>query len=212
MNFDWVKVPKNKQEEKEQFDKLYQMLVRMSAPAASPPPPPPPAPVVAPSPAPAPPLTPAPLDEFTRMKLDLLANLRMSGGVSIQPLETCRGCDRSFYSKEELNKHYTLAPACQEWVRRGLLRSPFTEIPFFSLLDEGLRAFMGSQGRSCRFCEKPIANQRALERHFQTSAICNRLAHDTFRTWYGSLPSAPPAQPVFALPALPAPSSDVQRE
>ena len=184
MNFDWIKTPKNQHEEKEQFDKLYHMLVRMSGSSIA----------SVPSSSP-------PMDEFTRLKLDLLANLRMSGGVSIPPLETCRGCDRSFYSQEELNKHYHHAPACQEWVRRGLVRTPSTEIPFFSFLEEGLSLLLGSGGRTCRFCEKPMANRKALERHFQATVLCNRLAHDTFRSWWSSLPPLPPAQPTLSLPA-----------
>lgn len=191
MNFDWVKVPKSKEEEKEQFDKLYQLLVRMSSGQGAEPPRP-----VVPS---------VPMDEFTRLKLDILANFRGGSGEGkgqgqITPLETCRGCERSFYSKEDVERHLRVTPACLEWVRQGLTPIPSMEVPFFSFMEEGFHAtLLGQGGKTCRFCEKPLLNRRALERHLQTATLCNRLAHHAFTTWFRTMTSPAP----LALPAPP---------
>ena len=190
MNFDWVKVPKNKEEEKEQFDTLYHLLVRMSGQAQA-----------GLGQAQAglrqaqqqaglrqaqqAPLTTPPMDEFTRLKLDILANFRSGDGRgAITPLETCGGCDRSFYSKEDVDRHLRSTPACREWVRQGLTHAPSMDVPFFSKMEEGLRALLGPGGTTCRFCEKPLLNRRAHEKHLQSAVLCNRLAHHTFQSWY----------------------------
>jgi hypothetical protein len=220
MNFDWVKVPKNKEEEKEQFDTLYHLLVRMSGQAQA-----------GLGQAQAglgqaqaglgqaqaqqqaglgqaqaglrqaqkAPLTTPPMDEFTRLKLDILANFRSGDGRgAITPLETCGGCDRSFYSKEDVERHLRSTPACREWVRQGLTHAPSMDVPFFSKMEEGLRALLGKEGTTCRFCEKPLLNRRAHEKHLQSAVLCNRLAHHTFQSWY-----------TVATLALPAPSSSI---
>jgi len=222
MNFDWVKVPKSKEEEKEQFDTLYHLLVRMSGQAQQQ------AGLgqaqaglgqaqaglgqaqqqaglrqVGLRQAQKAPLTTPPMDEFTRLKLDILANFRSGDGRgAITPLETCGGCDRSFYSKEDVERHLRSTPACREWVRQGLTHAPSMDVPFFSKMEEGLRALLGPGGQTCRFCEKPLLNRRAHEKHLQSAVLCNRLAHHTFQSWYTV------AAPVAAL-ALPAPSSSI---
>ena len=141
MNFNWVKVPKSEEEEKEQFDTLYHFLSKLSnkekkketepdkdndndkeksvniqsisqlSTTIS-----------------------SGLDEFTRLKLDLLSNFQ-SIGVGITPLQQCSGCDRSFYSESELEKHLEQSDPCQEWVKRKLKITSDTSIPFFSFLE-----------------------------------------------------------------------------
>lgn len=178
MNFDWVKAPKNKEEEKEQFDKLYHMLVRLSESGKEESPVPvPPVPVPVPIP-------PVPMDEFTRLKMDILANFRGDGTGSIPPLEVCKGCDHSFYSKEALTRHFQQAPACREWVHRGLTQKTEMDIPFFSVVEQGLATLLGPTSKTCRFCQKPISNRKAQEKHYLQEPICNRLAHDTFQSWF----------------------------
>lgn len=202
MNFDWIKIPKNKDEEKEQFDKLYRLLVQMSGKGETT------------RPGKGETTRPGmaemrveqreerivkqPVDEFTRLKMDILANFRGGDGRGvITPLETCQGCDRSFYSKEDKERHLRVTPACREWVRQGLVCMPSMNVPFFSTMEEGFQSLLGPGGKTCRFCEKPLMNRRAHEKHLQSTVLCNRLAHHTFQTWYSSP----------ALPALPAPSS-----
>ena len=194
MNFDWVKAPKNKVEEKAQFDKLYHMLVQLSnksgeTPAIS-------APAISAT-------QNVPVDEFTQLRMDLLANFKGQVGLGIPAIVTCTGCHRSFYSEAEREKHFRTTPACQEWVRRGLVWKAEQEEPFFSWMERGLQGLLSPSMKECRFCQKPIANRRAHEKHLLQTPICNRLAHDTFRSWFQSTPSPSPA-PLLALPAPPA--------
>ncbi len=199
MNFDWIKIPKNKDEEKEQFDKLYRLLVQMSGKAETKP--------GKEETKPGPrgdAIVKQPMDEFTRLKMDILANFRGGDGRgAITPLETCQGCDRSFYSKEDKERHLRITPACREWVRQGLVCVPSMNAPFFSMMEEGLQLLLGPGGKTCRFCEKPLMNRRAHEKHLQSTVLCNRLAHHTFQTWY----STSTVRALPALPALPAPSA-----
>lgn len=181
MNLDWVKVPKNKEEEKEQFDKLYHMLVRLSeagkeeSPVAA-------SSTVASSASSV--ATTAQMDEFTRLKMDILANFKGDGTGSIPPLEVCKGCDHSFYSNDALTRHFQQAPACREWVQRGLIQKTEMDMPFFSVVEQGLSTLLGSTSKTCRFCQKPISNRKAQEKHYLQAPICNRLAHDTFQSWF----------------------------
>jgi hypothetical protein len=175
MNLDWVKVPKNKEEEKEQFDKLYHMLVRLSEAGKEE------SPVAASSVVSA---SSVPMDEFTRLKMDILANFRGDGTGSIPPLEVCKGCDHSFYSNDALTRHFQQAPACREWVHRGLTQKTEMDMPFFSVVEQGLSTLLGSTSKTCRFCQKPISNRKAQEKHYLQAPICNRLAHDTFQSWF----------------------------
>lgn len=180
MNFDWVKAPKSKEEEKEQFDKLYHMLVQLSKPEPTP---------IEPV-EPATDTTPTPLDEFTQLKMDLLANFQgikgQGQGVEIPALETCKGCQQSFYSQAEHQKHLLHALACSEWYNRGKTELPIQNVPFFSFLDKGLSQF--THTKECSFCHKsiPYPQRKGLERHYTQSPVCNRLAHDTFRSWFES--------------------------
>ncbi len=182
MNFDWVKVPKSKEEEKEQFDTLYQFLSKLSnkgnqdsTPSS----------VSTPSVSlPVPVSATSGMDEFMRLKMDLLSNFQ-SMGVGITPLETCKGCDRSFYSKTELDRHWEQSGACAEWVRRELQVTERSNMPFFSFIDQGLSSLLISdQSVSyCIFCKKQVNHRKAHEKHLQQSMICNRLAHDSFQKW-----------------------------
>lgn len=195
MDFRWVKTPKNKEDEKEQFDKLYHMLVKLSNKGNE---------IVLPSASTAPTVTTErPNDEFTRLKMDILANFNGQTGVSIQALETCRGCNRSFYSDAERDKHLRQTPACQEWTQRGLAYYPEMDVPFFSFLEQGLSTLLGPM-KNCKFCQKQILNRRAQEKHYIQSPLCNRLAHDSFRSWSHTHNSS--SVPAPALLALPAPS------
>jgi hypothetical protein len=179
MNFDWVKVPKTEKEEKDQFDTLYRYLSTLSnkgkdksneiVEVSSP---------VAPIP------NPSSMDEFTRLRLDLLSNFQ-SMGVGIAPLQSCKGCDRSFYSELELERHWENSRACNEWVKRELTITDESNIPFFSFLETGLSTLLESDKSvsHCIFCKKQINTRKAHEKHLQQSMICNRLAHDTFSKW-----------------------------
>jgi hypothetical protein len=176
MNFDWVKVPTSKEEEKEQFDTLYQFLSKLSNKGAQ-------------ESVPTPPSVPSipsvsGMDEFMRLKMDLLSNFQ-SMGVGITPLETCKGCDRSFYSKAELDRHWEQSGACAEWVKRELQVTERSNIPFFSFMDQGLSSLLSSDssGSHCIFCKKQVNTRKAHEKHLQQTMICNRLAHDTFQKW-----------------------------
>lgn len=191
MNFDWVKAPKNQEEEKVQFNKLYHMLVQLSnkggeAPIS--------APVVSVIPN-------VPVDEFTRLRMDLMANFKGQTGMGIPAIVTCTGCHRSFYSEAEREKHFRMTPACQEWVRRGTVWKPEMDIPLFSWMEQGLQALLTPSMKACRFCQKPIANRRAHEKHLIQTPLCNRLAHDTFQSWFRSALSVQSSGPVLALPA-----------
>jgi hypothetical protein len=173
MNFDWVKAPKSKEEEKEQFDKLYHLLVQLSGKTGEP--------------VPSVPSVEAKIeDEFTRLKHDILANFRGSSSSSsgtIPALETCQGCNQSFYSGAERERHLQQTPACQEWIRRGLTTHPEWDVPFFAFLEQGVGSLM-TPSKDCCFCRKSVKTRKGLEKHFVQTPLCNRLAHDTFRTWF----------------------------
>jgi hypothetical protein len=185
MNFDWVKVPKSEKEEKEQFDTLYQFLSGLSNKAKENT-----NEIIEPSESSSSinslPLVPlsSSMDEFSRLRLDLLSNFQ-NQGVGITPLQTCKGCDRSFYSELELERHWEQSCACLEWVNRGLSITDESATPFFSFLEKGLASLLGSDKPVpyCIFCKKQINNRKAQEKHYQQSMICNRLAHDTFSKW-----------------------------
>lgn len=170
MNFDWVKAPKTQEEEKEQFDKLYHLLSRLSASGRQ-----------------EAPQEPEPVaDEFTRLKLDLLANFRGSNGLGTIPaLETCQGCHRSFYSASEKERHLQQTPACQEWIRRGLTSRPEWNVPFFAFLEQAVELLL-TPNKECQFCRKPVKTRKGLEKHLTQTVLCNRLAHDTFQGWFSS--------------------------
>ncbi len=196
MDFRWVKAPKNKAEEKEQFDKLYHMLVQLSKKSGEDLPSVTPAVPVAPS------VPSVPADEFTRLRMDLLANFKGQAGLGIPALVTCTGCHRSFYSEAEREKHFRTTPACQEWARRGLVWKAEQDIPFFSWMELGIHTLLSPSTKECRFCQKPIANRRAHEKHLLQTPICNRLAHHTFQSWFLATPvTATVSAPVLALPA-----------
>lgn len=180
-----MKAPKNEEEEKEQFDKLYHMLVQLSAKGA------PPESVPQPPPS---------GDEFTRLKLDILANFRSgNGGGTIPALETCQGCNQSFYSGAERERHLQHTPACQEWIRRNVSARPGWDVPFFAFLDQGVGDLL-TPSKECRFCRKPMKGRKGLEKHFAQTPLCNRLAHDSFHSWFlASSASAP-------VPSAPAPA------
>ena len=197
MNFDWVKAPKSQEEEKEQFDKLYHMLVQLSASGRQE------NPILQESQESQDQGQEQPKnqerqesvgDEFTRLKLDLLANFRGVAGLgTISSLETCQGCQQSFYSAQERERHLHQTPACQEWTRRGLIPRPEWDTPFFSFLEQGVGALL-TPNKECRFCHKQVKSSKGLEKHFTQTALCNRLAHDTFQGWF--LSSAPAPVPV----------------
>jgi hypothetical protein len=186
MNFDWVKAPKNEEEEKEQFDKLYHMLVQLSAKKEP----------VPPQLDPSPPISHPTGDEFTRLKLDILANFRSGNGFGAIPaLETCQGCNQSFYSGAERERHLQQTPACQEWIRRGVITRPGWDVPLFAFLEQGVGVLL-TASKECRFCRKPMKGRKGLEKHFAQTPLCNRLAHDSFRTWF--LASVAPSSPLSA--------------
>jgi hypothetical protein len=194
MDFHWIKAPKTQEEEKAQFDKLYHLLVQLSHKGQQ---------------VPATPATPAsafsasasssstaltsavsrasafPEDEFTTLKMDILANF--SSTDTMTPLQTCKGCDRSFYSTFEMEKHHRQSPACQRCSTIDALPSP--ALSFLSFMEKGLSEVMeidGSHAR-CRFCQKDLPSRKAQEKHFALSLPCNRLAYHAFHQWYTAL-------------------------
>lgn len=186
MNFDWIKAPKSEKEEKEQFDKLYHLLVQLSdkgkdtSPTHI---------ISEKNTIESPKLNKSTksqhekigdLDEFMKLKLDILSNFK--GGVEITPLQTCRGCEHSFYSEGELEKHLEQSHACLEWTKRNPSGSPKSYPSFFSFMETGFSTLL--QSSSCIFCHKSIPHRKALEKHYQQSTICNHLAYDTFQSWY----------------------------
>ena len=193
MNFDWVKAPKNKEEEKEQFDKLYHMLVRLSKKGEEE-------------------IKEIqeiqeiqekqeihkPLNEFMQLRLDILENFKGQNGTAIPALVTCKGCNSSFYSETERQRHFQQAPACAEWTRRGLVRSSEMDVPFLPMMEQALSTLLGPDYKSCRFCQKAIATKKAQEKHYSQAPLCNRLAHDTFRSWFQTQMVLAPVAPSSA--------------
>jgi len=183
MDFHWIKTPKTQEEEKAQFDKLYHLLVQLShkgqeVPAS--------ASSSASSSASLVPVASAsaafPEDEFTTLKMDILANF--SSADTMTPLQTCKGCDRSFYSTFEMEKHHRQSPACQRCSTIESMSSPALSFPSF--MEKGLSEVMeldGSHAR-CRFCQKDLPSRKAQEKHFAQSLPCNRLAYHAFHQWY----------------------------
>jgi hypothetical protein len=203
MNFDWVKAPKTAEEEKEQFDKLYHLLVKLSKKDES---------VAVGQQEPLEKKgdstggagtggtggtggavgteeTIGPLDEFTAIKMDIIASL-YSGGTNITIIQTCRGCEVSFYSEMELMRHQEASPACQEWIRCCPATNPKNTKtplpPFFTFLEKGLATLLTPEGTDCTFCHKSLPSRKAQEKHYTQSLPCNRLAHYTLRKWMGS--------------------------
>ena len=183
MDFKWIKTPASDKEEKEQFDKLYHLLVQLSDKGKQHSPTHETVNVIIEEKKEENPEKTGDLDEFMKLKLDILANFQ--GGVEITPLQTCKGCDRSFYSEGEREKHFEQSPACLEWTKRNLSRTPLSITPFFTFMEQGISTLLtSSSSSSCLFCHKPILHRKGLEKHYQQSTICNRLAHDTFQKWY----------------------------
>lgn len=168
-----MKVPTNETEEKEQFDRLYKFLVQSSIKAKQ-------SPTETITPSEPSKVESSGKDEFSLLRLDLLSNFQ-SMGIGITPLQTCKGCDGSFYSEMELEKHWAKSPACSEWSKRNLEVTEASNRPFFEFLEDGLSMLLSSS--SCKFCNKKITTRKAHDKHLQQSMICNRLAHDTFLSW-----------------------------
>jgi len=182
MDFKWIKKTTSDKEEKEQFDKLYHLLVQLSHKGdtlqgdTS----------QADKVEPVPPLFPVvDKDEFTTLKMDILANFNLSG-ESIAPLETCRGCDRSFYSTFGLEKHWSASPACKRFITECSDTDILGTLPFLSFLEKGMATLLQSDatGTHCRFCQRDLPSRKAQEKHYGQSIPCNRLAHHTFRQWF----------------------------
>jgi hypothetical protein len=184
MDLQWLSVAKTAEEEKQQFDKLYGMLVQLSK-KGSPVAPTVPFAATVPSAAATVTVVDPVKDEFTAVKEDLLANfkaLSVGGDLAIPALETCSGCQQSFYSEAERVKHLESAAACAEWCARRLTTEAWMSEPFFARLDRGVATLR--KGKTCRFCHKSVATGRTgLEKHFAQSAVCQRLAHIAFREW-----------------------------
>jgi len=186
MNFDWIKAPKTQDEEKAQFDKLYHLLVQLSHKGRAEEVPATPSSTASlPASASAAASTASavpPEDEFTTLKMDILANF--SSADTITPLQTCKGCDRSFYSTFEREKHHRQSPACQRCSTIESIPSPALSFPSF--MEKGLSEVMeidGSHAR-CRFCQKDLPSRKAQDKHFAQSIPCNRLAYHAFHQWY----------------------------
>ena len=88
---------------------------------------------------------------------------------------TCKACQKSFRTKQSLERHHDRFPVCKNWKEEDgfVLTEPVSQWAG-NLIAEALR---GETYKTCKFCETEFSSLGNFNKHFASSVPCNRLAY-----------------------------------
>lgn len=102
----------------------------------------------------------------------------VSGAVQ-KTLETvilCEACEKTFASKQSLERHKERFPLCKSWVQDAKSEPFLTESVYIwaqGKIDEALTE--KDCCKKCKFCKVEFATLGNFHKHFKSSTVCNRL-------------------------------------
>jgi hypothetical protein len=101
----------------------------------------------------------------------------------------CEACKEVFTMPYSLKRHYSRSPECVHLL--SLEKKPEEgDLPkgIHLLVDEMLRKSLGTNDENkCRFCNSSFSCRSNFNKHFNVSAVCNRLSFMEFKQMVNSI-------------------------
>lgn len=94
----------------------------------------------------------------------------------------CKACQKTFTTKASLKRHEERHPLCVKWqnIDEALIpKIGIQVIPsFLCIIEDAKRTLFNgeSKGISCNNCKKHYSNISNLNKHYETSIMCNKFA------------------------------------
>jgi hypothetical protein len=141
---------------------------------------------------------------LTKKKLfDFLADIDLEELCGNKPLNTklpkpeskdiseikCNACSKTFTVENSLKRHYKRYPACVKWIEKNEMVQE--EKIQEEHLKKGLHLFIidilekavgyDDNKLKCRWCETTFTNVGNINKHLNTSKMCNKMAFEEFK-------------------------------
>jgi hypothetical protein len=103
-----------------------------------------------------------------------------------KPEIKCGACSRTFTVENSLKRHYKRNPVCVKWIetadksdRKNTLElKKGLHLLIIDVLD---KAICGENHLTCMWCETKFTSTGNLNKHLNTSTVCNRMAYHEFK-------------------------------
>jgi hypothetical protein len=113
----------------------------------------------------------------------------------------CAACSREFTVENSRRRHYKRYPACVKWIEQHpqkvveeeKVEEKNAEEPLKKglhlLIVEYLEKSVGSDDnkKKCRWCETTFTNMGNINKHLNTSKMCNKMAFEEFKKHINSI-------------------------
>ena len=95
----------------------------------------------------------------------------------------CKSCLLTVQSEGALIVHYDRSPLCRKWAfLPDEMQEPVPDKTIYQLAMEYVRqSITGNKELVCKFCHLSFATTEQHHAHYQTTVICNRMAHLEFK-------------------------------
>jgi len=95
----------------------------------------------------------------------------------------CKSCLLTVQSEGALIVHYDRSPLCRKWAfLPDEMQEPIPDKTIYQLAMEYVRqSITADKELTCKFCKNSFASLEQHHAHYQTTVICNRMAHLEFK-------------------------------
>jgi Zinc finger, C2H2 type len=106
----------------------------------------------------------------------------------------CKACDKGFITDSLLTEHIDRSKSCKKWLELSTDEQQIIlQKPIHLFIDECItQSFLANSSTSttkfeCKFCNSSFVNKGNLNKHFSTSIACNRLCYHEFKKQFLSI-------------------------
>jgi uncharacterized Zn-finger protein len=98
----------------------------------------------------------------------------------------CSACQKQFVNKSSLKRHHTRFKVCKDWIDNPEKNNEIelNKIPtgIHKYIYELMEKAISDNGElECKFCNTKFATKGNHHKHFNTAALCNKLAFQEFK-------------------------------
>ena len=99
----------------------------------------------------------------------------------------CEACSKTFTVENSLKRHYKRSPACVKWLetseKKNEEKKPVElKKGLHRIVNELLEtAICGKNNLKCMWCESEFTTTGNLNKHLNTSTVCNRMSYQEFK-------------------------------
>lgn len=98
----------------------------------------------------------------------------------------CTACSKTFTVENSLKRHYKRNPECVKWneiySKTNNIKPVILKKGLHRIINELLeKAICGENNLKCMWCDSEFTNNGLLNKHLNTSTVCNRMSYHEFK-------------------------------